>query len=110
MNNDEILAAARVVSEDKEAAARVVSEDKRIAERINAETRKYTFLQAVIVAGMVSVTTISTTIIASWRVESKVDSYHHEVNSMKDELVESVKKASRAEGVKEGKAFNKDEN
>lgn len=47
MNNDEILAAARVVSEDKEAAARVVSEDKRIAERINAETRKYTFLQAV---------------------------------------------------------------
>lgn len=36
--------------------------------------------------------------------QSKVDKYHGEVNHMKDELVASVRQASRAEGVIEGKA------
>lgn len=40
------------------------------------------------------------------RLGVKVDEYHHEVNSMKDELVQSVKEASHAKGVIEGKKAN----
>lgn len=89
----EVLSDALLLAANTLALEKVAADDRRNLRDL---------IKAVILAlviGLPAIIGACGAIYTSWR----IDKVAHEVNSMKDELVESVRSSSHAEGVLEGK-------